>query len=434
MSKQFVFESLNDFVNYKLLNETPNGTLNEADAKPTPWDFQFDSGKFKKDDVSSEQLKKLDEDFKTRIIPVLTNQRYIGQKLSVSVSSASSKVPVNPSGSVAKALKAAGYKPDNEGLCKARGNTVVELIKDLMYDAFGGGMDKKEFLKAADEKMKFVNKPMPNIGPDYDKSKGDNADDQKFKDNQYISATLVASGEPIRDDMKIACKMDKAFSGGKADLSNGYAGYDKTLYLFAKAGQVMTVSFDPMVVPDSILFSYSGKETKLSPFMGALGAKFIKGNYSKKAQDDLDALVKKGKTAAGKREVIGGNSCLVIDYKAYLNDVINKGGALVKAIEAKLSSLGLKPIKEICPEFFDSEGKIEVYRNKDLSEMQMPSMEDSRRRTYDALRSGDLKQSPKADNKSLSIEITKNAVRDAVTVVAFSPIGGTRFSLKTTCK
>ena len=434
MSKQFVFESLNDFVNYKLLNETPNGTLNEADAKPTPWDFQFDSGKFKKDDVSSEQLKKLDEDFKTRIIPVLTNQSYIGQKLSVSVSSASSKVPVNPSGSVAKALKLAGYTPDNQGLCKARGNTVVELIKDLMYDAFGSGMDKKEFLKAADKKMKFVNKPMPNIGPDYDKSKGDNADDQKFKDNQYISATLVASGDPIGDDMKISCKMDKSFSGTKANSSNGYAGYDKTLYLFAKAGQVMTVSFDPMVVPDSILFSYSGKETKLSPFMGAFGAKFIKSVYSRSAQEDNDNAVKQGKAAAGKKELIGDTSYLVIDYKEYLNDVINKNGVLVKAIEAKLASLGLKPIKEICPEFFDSEGKIEVYRNKDISEIKLTASNESWKSTYNAIRSGALKQSPKANNDSLSIEITKNAIRDAVTVVAFSPIGGTVFNIKTTCK
>lgn len=434
MSKKFVFESLNDFINYKLLTETPNGTLNEADVKSSPWDFKFDSGEFKKDDVSPDQIKKLEVDFKNRIIPVLNNQNYIGQKLNVTISSASSKVPVNPSGSVAKALKAAGYSADNDGLCKARGNTVVELIKDLMYNTFGEGMDRKEFLKSAEKKMVFINKPMPNIGPDYDKSKGDNADDQKFKDNQFISATLVASGEPIGDDIKISCKMDKSFSGRKADASNGYAGYDKTVYLTAKAGQKMEIFFDPLVIPDAILFSYSGKEIKLSPFMGAFGAKYIRGEYSKEKEDALNADAKAGKNAPGKRENIGGKSYLVVDYKDYLNNVINKGGALVKAIETKLSSLGLKPIKELCPEFFDSSGKIEVYRNKDLSDISINDTNKSWEWTYDLLKSGALKESPKADGKSLSIEVTKNAVRDAVTLVAFSPVAGTQFKIRTVCK
>jgi hypothetical protein len=434
MSKKFVFESLSDFINYKLLTETPNGTLNEADSKSSPWDFKFDSGEFKKDDVSPDQIKKLEVDFKNRIIPVLNNQNYIGQKLNVTISSASSKVPVNPSGSVAKALKAAGYSTDNDGLCKARGNTVVELIKDLMYNTFGEGMDRKEFLKSAEKKMEFINKPMPNIGPDYDKSKGDNPDDQKFKDNQFISATLVASGEPIGDDIKISCKMDKSFSGRKADASNGYAGYDKTVYLTAKAGQKMEIFFDPLVIPDAILFSYSGKEIKLSPFMGAFGAKYIRGEYSKEKEDALNADAKAGKNAPGKRENIGGKNYLVIDYKDYLNNVINKGGSLVKAIETKLSSLGLKPIKELCPEFFDSAGKIEVYRNKDLSEIKIDDTNKVWEWTYDLLKSGALKESPKADIKSLSIEVTKNAVRDAVKLVAFSPVAGTQFKIRTVCK
>ena len=434
MSKKFVFESLSDFINYKLLTEAPNGTLNEADAKSSPWDFKFDSGKFKKEDVNEDQIKKLETDFKNRIVPVLSNQNYIGRKLDVSISSASSKVPVNPSGSVAKALKAAGYSPDNDGLCKARGNTIIELIKDLMYSTFGGDMEKKDFLKDVDKKMSLINKPMPNLGPDYDKGKGDNADDQKFKDNQFISATLVASaGEPIGDDRKISCKMDKSFSGKQANASNGYAGYDKTVYLFAKAGQKMEIFFDPKVIPDAILFAYSGKEVKLSPFMGGFGAKYIRGEYSKSAEDKWNADAKAGKVAPAKREVIGGTSYLVIDYKDYINNVVNKGGVLVKAIEAKLASLKLKPIKELCPEFFDSEGKIEIYRNKDLSEIKIDDTNKVWEWTYNLLKSGKLKESPKADNKSLSISITKNAVRDMVTLVAFSPVAGTQFNIRTVC-
>ena len=169
MSNKFVYESFSNFLNYKLLMETATPediarlNLNEDDVKSDPWDFKFESGKFKKSDVSEDNLKKLDEDFKNRIVPALNNPNYIGQKLEVNISSASSKVPVNPSGSVAKELKAAGYSADNAGLCKARGNTVVSLIKDMLYKSFGGDMKESEFFKAMEKKITFINKPNPNI-------------------------------------------------------------------------------------------------------------------------------------------------------------------------------------------------------------------------------------------------------------------------------
>lgn len=430
MNPKFVFESFNDFINYKLLMNEAAGESKES--KTTPWDFKFDSGKFKKSDVTPDQIKSLDADFKKKIVPLFNDQKYIGQKLEITISAASSKVPVNPSGEVAKELKSAGYAPNNEGLCKARGNTVVEIIQDLVYENFGEGGDRKEFLKSLEKKMELVNKPLPNIGPEYDKTKGDNADDQKYKDNQYISATLLVKGEKITEELVIPCNMDKKFRGGRANASNGFAGYDKKVFLRAKSGQKMTIFFDPVTIPDAILFSYTGKEAKLSPFSGAYGAKYIVEQYSKEAENRRNKEVAQGKEAPAKREVIGGISYLVVDYKDVINNVINKGGVLVKAIEDKLKSLGLKPINEICPEFFDSEGKIEVYRNKELSELKADN--EGYSPTYDALKRGDLKQSPKADTKSLSIQITKNAVRDEVNLVAFSPIAGTIFNVKTVCK
>lgn len=439
MTNKFVYESFDNFLNYKLLMETATAEdlehLNEEDTKPSPWDFKFDSGKFKKSEVTEDQIKKLDDDFKKRIVPILNNQNYIGQKLSVNISSASSKVPVNPSGSVAKELKALGYKADNEGLCKARGNTVVEIIKNTVYKNYGGDMEESEFFKAMEKKVTFVNKPNPNIGPEYSKAKGDDADDKKYKDNQYISATMEASGEKIPIERFIPCNMKQSFQGGKADASNGYAGYDKTVFIKAIAGQEMEISFDPFTVPDSILFSYTGTEPKLSPFMGAVGAKFIKGEYTKASEDAWNERVSKGGAATGKKEVIGGKSYLVIDYKDYLNNVINKGGSLVKAIEAKLKSLGLKPIKDICPKFFDSSGKIEVYATKDKSELKVAKdiVNDPSAITIQLLKSGALAQSPKIDNEALKIKVTKNITRDEVTLVAFSPVEGTSFALNTKC-
>jgi len=409
--------------------------INEADIKPVPWNFKFDSGKFEKLEVTQDQLKKLDDDFKKRIVPVLNNQNYIGQKLSVNISSASSKVPINPSGSAAKELKALGYKADNEGLCKARGNTVVELIKDMIYEAFGGDMEKSEFFKTMEKKLIFTNEPNPNIGPEFSKKDGDKADDQKYKDNQYISATLTVSGEKVPEERFIKCKMNQAYEGGIANASNGYAGYDETLFLKAASGQVMEIEFDPIKVPDSILFYYTGAPAKLSPFMGSLGGKFVDNLWTKELEDSVNANAAKGDGIPGKKEVINGKEYLVLDYKDHLNNVVNKDGALVKAIEAKLKSLGLKPIKDICPQFFDSSGKIEVYATKDISEL--ATSQDTGNwdwKTIGLLKKGALKQSPKIDNNVMKIQVKKNIVRDEITLVAFSPVAGTRFKIKTTCK
>ena len=432
MRKSFVFESFEGFVNYQKLMEAE--PTKPAQSQTLPWDFKFDSGKFKKSEVTQDQLQKLDADFKKKIVPLFNNQNYTGQKLEISISAASSKVPINPSGEVARELKAAGYASDNAGLCKARGNTVASIIKDLVYENFGAGMDRKEFDKALEKKMMLVNNPLPNIGPDYNKSAGDNPDDQKYKDNQFISATLKVLGEKIPIERFISCNMDKQFSGGQANAENGFAGYDKTVFLKAKAGQKLEIYFDPITVPDAILFSYSGKEAKLSPFSGTYGAIFVAGLYDKAREDARNKAAAEGKSATARKQNIGGKDYLVIDYKEYINNVVNKGGVLVAAIEKRLKSLGLKPIKELCPEFFDSEGKIEVYRNKDLSSIRIaPDDVSGGALTYELIKSGKMKESPKAYTASLKIEITKNAVRDAVTLVAFSPIAGTAFRIQTKC-
>ena len=434
MSNKFVFESLEEFLaHYQSLVEAETEPNKPASSGTSPWEFKFESGKFKKDDVTPDQLKKLEDDFNKKIVPLLSNQNYIGQKLDVSISAASSKVPVSPSGNVAKELQAAGYTPDNVGLCKARGATVVNIIKDLLYKTFGEGIDRKVFMKELDKKMTLSNKPLPNIGPEYSKSAGDNPDDQKYKDNQFISAALTVSGEKIPDDRFILCKMDKKFSGGQASAANGFAGYDETVFIRAKAGQKMQIFFDPITVPDAILFSYSGKEVKLSPFSGTYGAKWVKSEWTQEKEDLWNKNAASGKVATAKKETIKGKNYLVIDYKDYINNYINKGGVLVKAIEAKLKSLGLKPIKELCPEFFDSQGKIEIYRNKNLDQIPPSTNKENPDYTYNLLKDGSLPQSPLADTKSFSIMITKNAVRDSVTLVAFSPISGTAFNIITQC-
>jgi hypothetical protein len=456
---KFVYESFEDFVNYKLLMETATPEdleyLNETDkedpkkgstekSKTSPWDFKFDSGKFRKSDVTEEQLKKLEDDIEKRIVPVLNNQDYIGQKVVINVSSASSKVPVNKSGAVAKELQSVGLKADNKSLCEARGNTVVELIKDMLYRKFGKGMKEDVFFNAMDKKLTFVNKPMPNIGPAYSGENGDNPNDQKFKNNQFISATLEASGEKLPPNRFLICNTDKSFSGGKADASNGYAGYDETLYLKGYPGQTMEISFNPLSVPDAMLFHYQGEAPRLTPFMGSVGAIMVYGE----ATPELEAkyastqpgsiattkLMLNNKTRLSNGTMLGGKEYLVCDYKQHLNDVVNKGGVLVAAIEAKLKSLGLKTIKELCPNFFDADGKIEVYTNENPREYAQNGTKPGRELTEYLLQYGALTSSPRIDNKVTSVTLRKSIMRDQVTLVAFSPVSGTLFQVKTTCK
>lgn len=458
MENKFVYESFEDFMDFKLLMETATpddlADLNEADkedpkkgdtekSKTSPWNFKFDSGKFKKSDVTAEQLKKLEEDFEKRIVPVLNNQDYIGQKVAINVSSSSSKVPVNKSGEVAKELQSAGFKADNKSLCEARGNTVMGLIKDMLYKKFGRGMKEDVFFNTMDKKLTLINKPMPNIGPAYSREKGDNPDDQKFKDNQFISATLEASGEKLPPNRFLACNTDVSFNGGKADASTGFAGYDQTLYLKGYPGQTMEVSFNPLAIPDAMLFYYPGEAPRLTPFMGSVGAIMVYGE----ATPELEAKYAStppgsiattklmlNKTRLSNGTMLGGKEYLVSDFKKHLNDVVNKGGVLVAAIEAKLKSLGLKTIKELCPNFFDADGKIEVYTNENPRRYDQKGTKPGRELTEYLLQYGTLTSSPQIDNKVTSVTLRKSIMRDQVTLVAFSPVSGTLFQVKTTCK
>jgi hypothetical protein len=442
MSRNFVYESFEDYVNYLLLIESedncptcPKESVNEADSSSTekkPWDFKFDSGKFKSSDVTEEQRKALENDFLTRVVPALDDPTYIGRKLRIALEAASSKVPIDPNGVVAKSLKDAGYSPDNKGLCNARAKTVTNLIGDIIYKKYAPkGMDKTKFLNSLSDKVEFAGVARPDIGPDYTPGK-DDPKDQKYKENQYISAVLEPKGGKTPGDLLIYCNKKSTFKGGQATPENGFIGYDKTVFLSAKSGQKVKIEFDPFTIPDSIVFSYFG-ENKLVPFSGNLGRYFVRGL----ASDELKQKFEENNKTEGSVPVVemslGGKKYLVQDYKKHLNDTINKGGALVKSIEDKLKSLGLPPIKEICPGFFDANGKIEVYAStspdKIVGADKVPDVEATAKMITD----GELPKSPILEDTQVSITLQKNITRDAVTLVAFSPVSGTSFSVVTKC-
>lgn len=453
MSKNFIYESFEDYLNYVLLMESEGGCkscgekfIYEADnpkGEIKPWNFQFSSGKFKESDITSDQLKDLENDFLTKIVPILDNPLYIGKKLKISLEAASSKVPIDPNGPVGKELKALKYTPDNEGLCKARAETVTKIIGDIIYKKYAPEKaDKKKFLEGLKDKVEFKGVPKPNIGDEFVSGK-DKAGDDKYKKYQYISANLEATGE-VDITRLIPCNKGTSYSGGEANSSNGYIGYDKTVFLSAKAGQKVTIEFDSLTVPDSILFQYFGTG-KISPFAGLVGGLYVRNPATPENIAKLDASVKEGKTIPYEKMKIQGKEYLVQNYKKYLNETANKGGVLVASIENKLKSLGLPKLSEICPEFFDQEGKIEVYAtskpedavadlNKKITDAKnLKTGLEPVRNTADMISKGVLAKSPVIDKTKVSIELTKNITRDAVTLVAFSPISGTQFRLNTTC-
>lgn len=439
MPKNFIYESFEDYLNYVLLLESEEGckecnekSILEAEApgdKPKPWDFHFSSGKFKASDVSTDQKKALENDFLKRVVPVLNDSRFVGQKLKISVEAASSKVPIKAGGTLSQELKKSGYSTDNKGLCQARGKTVSDLIFDIVYKNHAPkGMDKKKFGDMMKDKVEFIGVPKPDLGPDFIPGK-DNPDDPKYKENQYISALLEPLGGKIRDDLKIKCNADLRFEGGEATEANGFKGYNKTVFLGAQSGTEMKITFDPKTIPDSILFSYFG-EYKLCPFSGSVGAKMA-FPWSEKTEEDMKNRYKQpGNAKVYTVENLGGNKYIVHDYKRTLNEIINKGGKLVASIESTLKSIGLPPIKEICPEFFDADGKIQVYSNRSAEEA---SKSEALALTADLIKRGLIKESPMLEKISTTITVTKNIASDSVTLVAFSPVSGTVFNIITSC-
>ena len=172
------------------------------------------------------------------------------------------------------------------------------------------------------------------------------------------------------------------------------------------------------------MFSYFG-EYKLSPFAGGLGRYYVVGVKTNKEYGGA------GGAGVPDTEIeINGKTYLVKNYKKYLNDTVNKGGKLVSSIESTLKSLGLPPIKEICPEFFDANGRIEVYSNLSLEQASKNEVYEN---TVNLIKSGARSESPMIKKISQTITVTRNIASDAVTLVAFSPVSGTVFNITTSC-
>jgi hypothetical protein len=424
-----IITSFLDFVNESNLfeQEKPSSDINSEIS----WDFNFDSGKFLKSDISQESLTKIEGDFKKTILPIIKRADYIGQVITINLIASTSKVPLGPNAK--EGLSNAGYKDlTNKGLATARLDTLESIINDLLFKFLALKDEKKEdFLKNIKNKVKIGKTPKPNIGPDYEK--GSDPKDEKYKAVQKISSSIDVTAEAITEDRKVSCGKKTSGKGNKGNAENNFVGYEKNVFIIAKAGDAMTIKFEPYTVPDCFIYKYMG-ENKLSVFSGNFGGvlaePFVQSKY-----DDYLAKSDKGGIIKVEKRNIGGTNYIVWDYKKAINEVYNKDNALVNGINKKLKELGIKgDIKSIQPKFFDKEGKIEVYSNKQIKDM--PSVGDVPMvvNTKNYIIKKILPTPPVCDPIELELKVVKTFVKDSLDLIVFSPCAGTAFSLDATCE
>ena len=419
---------IKSFLDFKLFEQSKQS----IEKKEINWDFNFESGKFLKSEIGNESLEKIESDFKRIIMPIIMDTETIGRVITINLISSTSKVPLGPNAK--KSLEDKGYKDlTNNGLATARLDTLESIIKDLLFKMLAGKDENKEnFLKDLKNKVNIKKTPKPNLGPDYDKN-SDNKDDEKYKAVQKISSEIELTGEKIDDpSAKLGCNKSTTGKGGKGSLENNFVGYEKNLYIISKAGDKMNITFDPQTVPDCFLYKYMG-EYKLSVFNGNLGGILAEPFVDAKLNTYL-ANAEEGKAIKPEKRNIGGKDYIVFDYKKTINEIYNKDNALVNAINKKLKEVGIKgDIKSIQPKFFDKDGKIEVYSNRQVKDMESGGNVTMIATTKDYIIKKIIPTPTICDPMDLKLDVVKTFVKDSLKLVVFSPFAGTAFSLKSEC-
>ena len=425
-----IITSFLDFVNESKVfeEEKPSSDINSE----INWNFNFDSGKFLKSDISQESLTKIEGDFKKTILPIMKRFDYIGQVITINLIASTSKVTLGPNAK--KALSEAGYKDlNNKGLATARLDTLESIINDLLFKFLALKDEKKEeFLKNIKDKVKIKKTPKPNIGLEY-KPGSDDPKDEKYKEFQKISSSIEVTAEKIEEDRQVSCGKKTNGKGNKGSVENNFVGYEKNVYIKAKAGDSMTIKFEPYTVPDCFIYRYMG-ESKLSVFSGNFGG-ILAEPFNQANFNNYIAKAEKGEIIKVEKRNIGGKDYTVWDYKKVINEVYNKDNALVNGINKKLKELGIKgDIKSIQPKFFDKEGKIEVYSNKQIKDMPSGGDVSMIANTKDYIIKKILPTPVVCDPIELQLKVVKTFVKDSLDLVVFSPCAGTAFSLDSTCE
>jgi len=325
------------------------------------FDFNFDSGKYKREEIAPESLTKLTAEIATKIVPEIRVPKTLDGKTTIELEASTSTLGLKPE--LATQLKNEGYAgTGNVALCNARMKTLETIIMETLV----------KYLKTDEasirQKIAFkqVNKA----------NQGGGATDEERKKWQYIKAKIVQTGTLIPEIQRLTCgKLPAPFAGVQGQASNNYVGYgdgaNQELYIIAGPGMKMTLSLDPMSIPDCFYIKY-GDDEFLSPFIGS--AVWTPQNGQP------------------------------IDYKKKLNEMPD----LVEKINAELKAVGSqKDVKTLQPNFFGKDGKIAVLPGPDQGT---------------------------AQNGIHSFTVTKEYVLDKLIFRVFSPLSGTRFNIKPSCQ
>ena len=172
------------------------------------WSATFAPGKYSGGDLQGN----IDSDI-VGLADYLNQDDLKNQKLIVSVAAGSSKTPITPGGNTAKMLTNAGVAPDNAGLAELRGRTAIELVKNGLRGQIPQEIyDNIEFVVnvALESEGGYIE-----AGPDF--KEGDDPNDSKFTEHQFLSATAHAEAtQETLAELPSICNQPKlGGSGGK---------------------------------------------------------------------------------------------------------------------------------------------------------------------------------------------------------------------------
>lgn len=236
---------------------TTDATGKTVSATAAKFSFNFDSGRYAMEDITPEKSTQLMKDL-APILSELATPRLANGKTEIVITASTSTLGV--SANLKAQLAADGFPAKNakyngnDALCNARLATIETFIVSKFCEAL------KTTPEVFKTKVTITKNPLPNSGS--------GTTDEERKVFQYIAAEVKQTGEKIEPTQQLNCGANFGGEGAQAQAEANYVGFKKDLYVMASVGDKVTLSFDPVSIPDMVYFKYKDKEF-LSPWLGA---------------------------------------------------------------------------------------------------------------------------------------------------------------------